>query len=121
MKELTKERITEALKEIAAETDSRKTEDRTFVMYTSEEGIKQFNEAVERETWLRITRDLFSAGSFTLEEYTSLTRMINSPDKENFVLAQEIIKAKQPTKWQFSSQHPTISTPALTPKKNLLG
>jgi len=48
----------------------------------------------ERDPWRERLREMFTGGLVTAQQFDTMLKMINSPDYENFVLAQEIIKSK---------------------------
>lgn len=69
---------------------------RTYKMWTGTAGMERINEAIREEMELRNMLDYldFLQGKrrITVEEFTSLESMFNSPDKGNRVVAIEILK-----------------------------
>ena len=64
---------------------------RQFVIHTGIEGAKRINHEIEREPWRNWLKELFDGGLVDEQQYERLNQMIDSPDHEAFVLAQEII------------------------------
>ena len=70
---------------------------RNLVIFTGPNGHKMINTLIEREIWITFLRHTHAAQLVTIQEFDRLKQMLESPDYESQVLAQEIIKAKQPT------------------------
>jgi len=70
---------------------------RNMALLTGAAGMGMFNAAVEdiavREPVRKKVKQMLKKRLITKEKYNNLLDMINSPDKENFVVADEVIKA----------------------------
>jgi hypothetical protein len=67
---------------------------RKMVIHTGMEGAKMLNNAIKRYPTHAYNKEILDAGIIDLPTFANLTKMIDSPDEENLVLAHEIIKAK---------------------------
>ena len=75
---------------------------RKIVMHTGLEGAKRYHNALEehadevmREQWRRRARSLYSYCALNAEELDAYIKLINSPDRENLTLAEELIRIKE--------------------------
>lgn len=67
-------------------------QNREFVMMTGRGGAEMLNDAIEREAYRNILES--DKEKYSQEEYTRLSDMINSSDRENLQLAKIIIKQR---------------------------
>jgi hypothetical protein len=65
---------------------------RQLVIYTGIEGAKMIDDAITREPVRSALKELYDAGVVTDEKYENLNRMIDSPDRENLLVAETIIE-----------------------------
>lgn len=70
------------------------TEDRKFVIHTGSAGMEMINFEIQRINDRDYTEFLYDKKVITSEERTSLLDMINSPDKENYIVARFVLESK---------------------------
>ena len=105
---ITKEDLVKAFAELATDGIAPTQKDREFVLYTGSDGadliLYEMRKAnlISALEWLMHDCILVSQ-----EQHDNLVKMINSPDRENCLLAEEIIKSKQ-KQWQSNLQQKTI-------------
>lgn len=94
-KPMTVEELSEAFKEIASH--NLPPQQRNIVVRTGSAGMKMFNDNIEdvvlREPLRNQAKELFDGGVFDEQRYNNVIAMIDSPDKENLVVAEEVMKA----------------------------
>ena len=68
--------------------------ERSFVFFTGIDGMRIFNHQVDKAFTTELLKELNKLKKVTPEENTSLEKMIDSADTENFDLAKIIINTK---------------------------
>ena len=70
------------------------TEDRKFVIHTGAAGMEIVNLELERENDRDYTTFLHDKNVITSDERDSILSMINSPDRENYMIARFVLESK---------------------------
>jgi len=82
-------------------------EERTFVIHTGTHGMDMMNLELQRENDRDHTEFLYDKRIIAKEEKESILNMINSPDKENYVIARFILESKTNTLYNTIDNHGT--------------
>lgn len=94
------EEIKETLEKIMKEPQPQ--QGRNIVVRTGSKGLKMFQDSMHdyavREPLRNQAKEMLDGGVLSEEKYNNLLAMIDSPDRENLVLAEEVMKAMIKTK-----------------------
>ena len=98
--EMSPEEIKSVLEKIMKEPQPQNG--RNIVVRTGSRGLKMFQDSMHdyavREPLRNQAKEMLDGGILSEEKYNNLLAMIDSPDKENLVLAEEVMKAMIKTK-----------------------
>jgi hypothetical protein len=83
-------------------------EPREFIVMTGLSGKRLFDDTMRRVAAETIADELKESGLLSQEEYTGLTKMINSPDTENLIVAMAAME-------QINEQRRISTTTAVLP------
>jgi hypothetical protein len=84
----------DSFKQELQEFYNKSDETREFVVMTGLKGRQLFDDTMRRVAAETIADGLKAENKINEEEYTSLVKMINSPDMENLIVAMAVMEQK---------------------------
>lgn len=67
-------------------------EKRTWMVFTGEDGKQRISELMKQQIVMLLNDTALKNGLVSEDQYLNLKSMIQSPDKENMIVAEEILK-----------------------------